>query len=224
MTSDLIKERLAALPGGAPPGVRGRFAAEARPMRCAPGDVVFRQGDAAAAFFFVIDGGVRVETTAPGGRSAVLYRVRPGESCVMTSSCLLSARVYAADAVAEEPTLALAASKAVFLRLIGEDAAFREHVFGSFAERLADVTGVIEDLLLRRVDARLALLLAEGAPRIEATHDRLAQELGASREAVSRILKDFERRGWTATGRGRVDVAAPEALRAFAAALGARPR
>jgi len=78
---------------------------------------------------------------------------------------------------------------------------------------------LIEEVAFGRIDVRLAqLLLAKttGGPLVTATHQDLAVELGPAREVISRQLKDFERRGWVALGRGRVEVKAPDALKALA--------
>lgn len=185
------------------------------------GAAVFEPGAPAAAFFLLLRGRVRVETMAESGRGAVLYRITPGESCVMTTSCLLSGRALTASARVEEAAEALALAPAEFNRLLSERADFRALAFNAFAERLAELAGVIDALLLRRVDARLAQRLAGGPNEIETTHEALAFEFGSAREVVSRILKAFERRGWLALGRGRIAVRDQAALAAFARDHGA---
>ena len=222
MTPDQLQNLLTAQPVGASPDIAKALAEVGQVVRAPAGATIFRPGDDAGAFLLLLSGSVRVETTAPGGRSAVLYRLAPGQSCVLTTSCLLSNRAYGAAAVAETDVEALAAPKTPFFSILMAQAEFRELVFGAYADRLADLTHVIEELLLKRVDSRLAHFLAERAPEIAITHEALAHELGAAREAVSRILKEFERRGWVTLGRGKVAVREPDALRRFADAIGAK--
>ncbi|MCI4665232.1 MAG: Crp/Fnr family transcriptional regulator [Neomegalonema sp.] len=224
MSPTEILARLRAIPGGVSPEALGAVAKEARVLRLPADQTIFRPEDQALSFILLLSGQVRVETTAPGGRSAVLYRLAPGDSCVMTTSCLLSGRAYGATAVSETDIEAVSVDKSVFFNLLSSTPAFRQLVFDAYSDRLADLTNLIEELLLKRIDGRLALLLAAQAPSMNATHEFLAHELGAAREAVSRILKDFERRGWVSLNRGKIDISSPDELRRFAEAVGARDR
>ncbi|MFN3613744.1 MAG: Crp/Fnr family transcriptional regulator, partial [Rubrimonas sp.] len=104
--------------------------------------------------------------------------------------------------------------------LIAGHAEFRDRALAAVSSRIVDLVEVIDELLLRRVDLRLASWLAERAGQsVTATHQALAAELGTAREVVSRILKDFERRGWVSLGRGRIEIIAAGALRDFSAGL-----
>jgi CRP/FNR family transcriptional regulator, anaerobic regulatory protein len=147
----------------------------------------------------------------------VLYRVGPGDTCVMTTACLVEGSLYRAWGYAEGEVEALVLPPAVFQTLLAEDPAFRAMAFGVFSRRLGELVLVIDELLLHRVDLRLAEWLAARAPVVEATHQVVASELGTAREVVSRILKEFERRGWIELGRGAIQVQEPAALRRFAA-------
>jgi len=152
---------------------------------------------------------------SPGtGRSIVLYRVRPVGSCVMTTTCLLSDAPYSAYGYAEGPVEALSLGQNAFRSLLAEDPEFMNAVFATFSERLIELTQVIDELLLHRVDQKLAQWLCKNADdtRISATHQSIAQELGTAREVVSRTLKDFERRGWVTLARGTVQIADQAAL------------
>lgn len=171
--------------------------------------MLFGPGDDGETFLIAQKGHIRVEQTSPSGRSVVLYRVGPGDSCVMTTSCMLSGVPYSAYGFAEGDVSALAIGRAAFNRLMADDAEFRTAVFAVFSHRLIELTSVIDDLLLNRMDQRLAQwLVSQGQKtrRIVATHQMIAAELGSAREVVSRILKDFERRDWVTLERGAVTV------------------
>lgn len=91
-------------------------------------------------------------------------------------------------------------------------------VFSVFSERLIELTHVIDELLLHRVDQKLASWLADrgdNGTAIDVTHQALALELGTAREVVSRTLKEFERRGWVALSRGSITVIAIANLARF---------
>lgn len=173
------------------------------------GTCLFSPGSSAESFLIVLSGAVRLEQTAISGRSIVLYRVMPGESCVMTTSCLLSGAPYGSFGYAEGQLDALALGQNAFRALLSEDAAFMAAVFSVFSERLVELTHVIDELLLHRVDQKLATWLAnqwQHGKAIAVTHQALAQELGTAREVVSRTLKDFERRNWVSLARGAITV------------------
>lgn len=179
------------------------------------GTVLFREGDACRAFPFVLDGAIRVARGTPGGRSIELYRVGPGEVCLLSTSCAFSSTLQAAHAVAAEPTRLWPVPPETFLRWMDRPG-FRRYVFGVFGERLADLMGLAEAVAFRRVDQRLAGALLGRGRELHLTHQHLADELGTVREIVSRLLKRFEQRGWIALGRERVTILEPQALRALA--------
>lgn len=179
------------------------------------GSLIFAPGDESRAFLIVIDGAVRVEQTNSAGRTVVLYRVESGDSCVLTTTCLLSDRPYSGFGYAEGDVKAIAISPAKFRVLLQNDRVFQELVFQGFASRVGELTDVIDDLLEHRTDLRLARWLANWADsEIGMKQAEIAQELGTAREVVSRALKTFEERGWITIGRGRISILKREALRA----------
>jgi len=171
---------------------------------------VFRRGDACRNYLVVLDGSVRVQALSPGGREVTLYRVTGGQSCVITTSCLIGRENYPAEGITESETTALVLSHGVFRELLGSSETFRRFVFASQGKRLSDLIHRVEDVAFGRVDARLARLLVgrsgSGSNRVSATHQQLASELGTAREVVSRQLKLFEKQGWIAVRRGAVEV------------------
>lgn len=177
------------------------------------GTCLFRPGDDSRSFLIVQSGVIRVEQTNLEGRTMVLYRVHEGESCVLTTSCIIANRPYAGYGYAEGPVTATAIDAPTFRRLLAEDAGFRDMVLASFVDRVGELTDVIDALLLHRTDTRLAAWLANrGAGPCEMTQMEIAQELGTAREVVSRTLKSFEREGWLILGRGRLEIKNPDAL------------
>lgn len=208
---------LAAVAADWPVGLRERVAARGTRVRKSAGELFFAPGDLCRGFVVVLGGVVRVEHMGANGRSVVLYRVAPGDTCVMTTACLVEGSLYRAWGYAEGEVEALVLPPAVFEVLLAEDPAFRAMAFGVFSRRLGELVLVIDELLLHRVDLRLAEWLAARAPVVEATHQVVAAELGTAREVVSRILKDFERRGWIGLRRGAIGVLEPAQLGRFAA-------
>lgn len=185
-------------------------------IHAADGACLFRPGDEGRAFLIVTQGSVRVEQTNAAGRTVVLYRVEAGDSCVLTTTSLLSERPYSGYGYAEGEVSAAAVPPARFRALMSNEPEFRDLIFRSFAERVGELTDVIDELLLHRTDIRLARWLArQPGATVSKTQQEIAQELGTVREVVSRSLKLFERRGWIALGRGSVSLSDRAALMTY---------
>ena len=184
-------------------------------VRLDKGQFAFRTGEQCSAYLVVLKGHVRVQLISAGGREVTLYRVDPGHTCVLTTSCLLSGNEYPAEAIAESEVEALGISQAVFQEALAKHANFRHHVFEKFSERLKNVIVRVEDLVFESVDARLAraLLKLDGEGKQDVTHQELAVELGTAREVISRHLKQFEEDGLVRLGRGKIAVTNEEKLK-----------
>ncbi|BDV39505.1 Crp/Fnr family transcriptional regulator [Methylocystis bryophila] len=195
---------------------KAALARRGAPLRAAAGAWIFRQGLPCEAYPIVVSGRIRVQKTGANGREITLYRVGPGETCVITTACLMRDAAYDAEAIAETDVTAKVLPKADFRELLASSASFRDFVFRTFSARLASLLARIEEVAFERIDRRLAQRLLDAVGEdgaIAATHRELAVELGTAREVVSRKLKDFERSGWIELHRGGVRLLQPEALR-----------
>lgn len=187
------------------PALRDALGRRASFVHLPAGATVFSPGQEAENLLFVLSGVVRVSHLAETGREVVLYRVGQGESCVMTTACLMAHEPYTAEGIAETEVEAMAIPAAVFDDLSARSAAVRKLVFGSYARRMLDLFRVIEDLAFGRIDMRLAqrlVALADASDEVRATHQQLSVELGTAREVVTRRLQDFQRQGWVHLSRG----------------------
>lgn len=183
------------------------------------GTTVFAPGVAAQSFLLVLEGTIRVQQVSAGGREIVLYRVTGGESCILTTSCLLSDEVYVAEGVTETEVQAIAIPKSAFEESMATSTGFRRLVFSGYSQRMADIMHVVEEVAFERLDKRLAhRLLALAGPDgvVRATHQELASELGSAREVVGRQLKELQRRGWISISRGEVSLNDIACLEEFA--------
>lgn len=191
---------------GAPPDCIARLRAESRLLYVPAGTHLFDEGSRCSAFPLVLDGAIRVSKISAQGREILLYRVTPGESCVLTSGCLLGHVDYAATAIAETAVTLVAVPPPLYDDLLARHEAFRRHVFELFAARLADLTLLVEAVAFHRLDQRLAALLLARGPALHTTHQALADELGSVREMVSRLLGHFAERGLVRPGRELIEV------------------
>ncbi|MBF9030912.1 helix-turn-helix domain-containing protein [Rhodobacterales bacterium HKCCE3408] len=192
-----------------PRKVRDRLLTVARIVKFEKGKQVFGPTNVPDNLLFLLEGRIRVSQTSDGGREIVLYRVEAGESCVLTTACMLAEEAYNAEGIAETDVTAVVLPKASFDQLAADEPAFRSFVFAAYSRRLIDLLRVVDDVAFGRIDVRLAerlLSLAGGSREIQVTHHELASELGTAREVISRVLHDFQKRDLIAQSRGRIEL------------------
>lgn len=200
-----------------PPAERAAvLATQAQSARVPAGAVLFEEGAPCRGFPLVLAGCVRVARGAANGRSLELYRVTPGELCVVSTSCLFGSHPLTAHGEATEATDLVLLSPAGFERWAAFEP-FRRYVFGIFADRLADLMALAEAVAFQRLDQRLAAALLGHGATLKLTHQALADELGTAREIVTRLLRRFELQGWVRLGRERIELHDAAALRTLAA-------
>lgn len=203
------------------PGIAKPLIETSKVVRLPAGTRIFGPGQAPEAYLLLIEGTVRVQQVSDTGREIVLYRVSAGESCALTTACLMGYEEYQAEGVAETDVEAVAIPRATFDDLIASSPEFRRFVFTAFSMRVTNLFRIIEEVAFSRVDVRLAQRLLElsgPSGHIELTHQQLAAEIGTAREVISRQLNEFQRRGWISTSRGVIDIANGDGLRKLAAA------
>lgn len=172
------------------------------------GRVLVRDGGACSGAPLVLLGSLQVSKTTDGAKQIRLYNIAPGECCPLTSSCLMGGDSFPATVSVEEATDAIILPPELFLSLVGRSPSFRRLVFGQFVRRLGSVIALVEALAFRRLDERLSdfLKTEQCNRRLGLTHQEIADRLGTSREVISRLLKDFESRGWLETHRGYLEL------------------
>jgi len=199
-----------------PLGAAANLAESSESRSIEVGTPVFTEGDACAHLAFLLGGCVRVFKQSGPTREVTLYRVLPGEACVLTTCSVLRQSEFPAVAIVEETVDALVVPAPVFRRWFDLEASWRSFVLNLFADRLEHMLGLVDSVVFRRTDARISrVLLArldvdDGVTEI--THEQLAQEVGTAREVVSRILEKFAANGVIATERGRVRILDTEHL------------
>ncbi len=183
------------------------------------GTRVFQSGDVCDQFFYLLKGVVRVDLISLSGKAIMLYRVGSDQTCVLTTSCLLSGDDYCAEAHIEEDVEACILSHSEFEAKLNQSAEFRQLIFLSFSERLASMMSKIEEVAFVPIDTRLAarvLQLHHDNATIKTTHDELATDLGTAREVISRKLAQWEKLGLIERGRGNLTILNTEQLQYLA--------
>jgi len=173
------------------------------------GERVIRRGDKAAGLYLVERGQLRVFQVERGGHPRTLYRLRPGDACVLALNSTFRGVAYPAHVEAEEDTRIRVVPAEVWRALFATEDAARRFTVRLLASWVVDLLGVIDDTLSADVPMRLADELVERMgpdARVQLTHAQLAATLGTAREVVSRTLGRWRHRGLVRTGRGWVEV------------------
>lgn len=201
-----------------PQKLRQEVAGAAQAVTVPSGATLFDERQPCQGFPFVLAGAIRVAKVSATGRELPLYRVTPGETCIITSSCLLGNVPYNARGTTESETVLVLLPQDLFMELLAQ-APFRNFIFNLFAERMADLMRLVEEVAFRKLDQRLAALLLGKGRIVHATHQQLADELGSVREMVSRLLKGFAEQGLVALGREQIEIRDAAGLRRIAEAV-----
>jgi CRP/FNR family transcriptional regulator, anaerobic regulatory protein len=185
----------------------------------AAGTILFRAGDPAQDFVIVLAGRIEVYLTGASGREIMLYAVEPGQSCVQSTLGLMGDEPFTGEGVAATDTDLVTIPKALFTAMMDGDAGFRAFVMQAFAQRMTDITRLLERVAFGRIESRLAaalIALADGAV-VHATHADLAARIGTAREVISRRLDAMARAGMVSTDRSLVHLHDLPALQRLAA-------
>jgi CRP/FNR family transcriptional regulator len=179
-----------------------------RPSGFEEGQHVYREQDACSGISFVLSGEIRVFKSGPGAREVTLYTVGPGEICILNAACILSGIPYPANATALSAGSVYALPAGEFRRLVEKYPLMRQFVLHGLSGRLLGIMQLVEEVLFRRLDERLAKYLGENAREgvLERTHQQIANDLGTSREVVSRLLGDLAAAGRIEVSRQQIRI------------------
>ncbi|MEE9330782.1 MAG: Crp/Fnr family transcriptional regulator [Methylophilaceae bacterium] len=192
---------------------RKLLAKSARTVEAPIGTVGYREGGPCGAYVMRLSGKSRVFKMSASGREILLYRVSAGETCVITTTCLLGRSDYPASTIVEEAIKDVIIPSPAFNQLMVDSRVFRTFVMTNYGALISDLIVLLDEVAFHSLDARLAkLLLDAGTDNVQRTHQQIADELGTAREVVSRQIKRLEQKGWVALGRGQVDLLDRDAL------------
>jgi CRP/FNR family transcriptional regulator, anaerobic regulatory protein len=200
------------------PALQARLAALAvQPVPA--GTMLFHAGDPARNFVIVLKGRIDVYLTGASGREILLYAVEPGQSCVQSTLGLMGDESFSGEAVAATDLDLFTIPKPMFLAMMDADAGFRAFVMQAFAQRMSDITRLLERVAFGRIESRLAAALIDLADgdTVHATHADLAARIGSAREVISRRLDAMARAGLVSTDRSVVHLRDMMALKRLAA-------
>jgi CRP/FNR family transcriptional regulator, anaerobic regulatory protein len=177
--------------------------------RIPAGRDVFLEGDPTEAIAILVSGVVRVYKIGETGREITLYRFGLGQSCILTANAILSRQTFPAVATVEQDAEAVMIPADAFREWVRRFDLWRDFLFDLLSQRLSTVMAVVDEVVFRRMDCRVAALLLERARRqnpLRITHQEVAADLGSSREVISRLIEDLSTKGIVRAGRGTVEV------------------
>jgi len=170
------------------------------------GEVIVEQGQKTNTLFIILTGRVRVITADKRGREVILATLQPGD--YLGEMSLIDNQAHSATVRAEIQTDMLTLGRSEFARCLPENSSMSYAIMRGLVQRLRHADRKIESLALMDVYGRVARALLEfAAPDREglmAIRDRISRQdiakmVGASREMVSRVMKDLEERGFIET-------------------------
>ena len=179
--------------------------------------VLFHENTVCEHFMLIVEGCIRVFKESSEGREVTLYRVEPGQLCVHNLNSLVDGIQYPIIARAEKPMQGLLISRAAFKKAMDESSSFRNYVLRTLTSRISHMADLIAGFAFSRLDLRVACWLNDEFERscsrpIQITHSEIADELGTTREMISRILKDFEHKRCIQLARGKIHLVCKNTL------------
>ena len=187
------------------------------------GELIYSREQECLGLISVLSGAVRTFMLSQEGREIRLYRVGPGEADVLSASCVLNEIIFETQMVADTDCTLLIVPAVCLSGFKENNLSVRCFLFEKLGKRFLDVMHEMQKILFTRLDGRVArvLLARQTGGVVPITHEQLASEANSTREAVSRILKELERRSLIRLGRGRILLMDPAALRRLADGEGA---
>ena len=187
-------------------------------MAVGAGELITASDTECTGMVYILRGEIRVSIMSEEGREITLFRVGQGDSCVTTASCVVRQITFDTLVTAVRDTELLVVPAVVFSGLANENIYVKAYMYEKETERFSSAIWVMQQILFKRFDARLAeYLLTEygksGDVVIRQTQEEIARNVNSAREVVARMLRQFAADGLLRVGRGSVTLENIEELR-----------
>ena len=192
----------------------------ASPRRLEAGEQFSGAGEC-VGLLAVRSGRLRAYMISDTGREITLYRLFERDICLFSASCVMRGLQFDVSIEAEQPSEVLVVSPEVYKRVMEESAPLANYTNELMASRFSEVMWLVEQILWKSFDRRLAAFLLEesaleSSDELRITHERIAAHLGTAREVVTRMLRYFQSEGLVSLSRGTVRIADRQGLEALA--------
>ena len=168
----------------------------------------------------IVSGKARTFMLSDEGREITLFRLPPGDVCVLAATCVVKELTFDTHMTAEEDTKIICLPAPILDRLSKTNIYVENFTNKLAAKRFSDVMWAMEQILFKSLDQRLATFLLKeskdtGSTEISLTHEQVANYMGSAREAVSRMLKYFEEEGYVKLSRGKITIVNAQGLKSL---------
>jgi CRP/FNR family transcriptional regulator len=164
------------------------------------------------------NGALRVYILSEDGREVTLFRLAPGDVCVLSASCILNSITFDVHIDAEIDTDAYLINIKAFSELSSKNVYVENFMYKNTVERFSDVMWAMEQILFMSFDKRLAIFLLDETAKTNSTdlyftQEQIAKYIGSAREVVSRMLKVFQTNDILTQSRGVIHIIDKDKLR-----------
>lgn len=183
---------------------------------------LMQEGASCLGFSLIANGSIRVYKISNKGREVTLYKLSSGDTCYLSMSCMLSNKSYPAYAQVIEPATVVFIPSNVFSKYIYNTLEFQKYLFTNLYTKFNDVINVLEEVAFESIDTRVAKYLlsisknSNNSKFLYLTQEKIAQEVGTSREVVSRMITDFKNKEILTSQRGKITILNFEKLNSIA--------
>lgn len=159
----------------------------------------------------IISGQLRAFTISEDGREITMYRLFDRDICLFSASCIMNSIQFDITINAEKDTEVLVIPSEVYKSIMKVSAPLANYTNEIMASRFSDVMWLIDQIMWKSFDKRLAYFLLneaniEGANTLKITHETIGNHLGNPREVVTRMLKYFVNEGLISLSRGTIEI------------------
>jgi len=186
--------------------LREALAKEGKVMEIPKGKTIMEPGQFVKMVPIVLEGSIKVLRMDEEGRELFLYYLEPGETCALSLTCCSASKPSEIKAVAEDDTLILAIPVHTHEQWSDEFKQWKDYVSTTYQSRFQEMLETLDAVAFKRMDERLMRYIVTKmkqakANELHTTHQEIASELGTSREVISRLLKQLEKKKWIELGR-----------------------
>lgn len=196
---------------------QGELEKQAALRKLNKGEQIHRGDEECSGVLYVAKGQLRPYILSEEGREVTLYRLRQGETCVLSASCLMDAIVFDVLIEAVEETEVLMVPASALHQILERNPLVELQIYKLTSKRFSDVMWTMQQILFMGADQRVAHFLRDemektGEQIIPMTHDAIARYIGSAREVVTKVLKYLAQEGVLTLSRGRITIVDKEKL------------
>ncbi len=201
-----IEELKTALPNFTDPKLLKAILEKGQIMELEPGQIVMEPGKFIKSVPIVLEGSIKIMRMDEEGKELFLYYLDPGETCALSLTCCTTSKPSEIKAVVEEKAELIMIPVTVHEQFMDEFKQWKDFVSSTFQNRFQEMLVALDAVAFKRMDERLMRYIVTKMKQhktneLQTTHQEIANELGTSREVISRLLKQLEKKKWIELGR-----------------------